>query len=213
MTVATITPTCNSPDSNGGQEPTVVSGATLRDHGAAGSPYSSPSWGDRHGGYFHGSPGAVVRDGQRRRGKGKNRVVVVRSGCFTWTRGDGERALRDPRDNGDGDGDGGSENRKREGEKEERNEVSSSKADSAEGLASPVEWTLSDLNFTIYSVRFNVDEKGCKLQLSSVALHRIYRGPSQNHCACVISFRVSWWVWLVKLVPARAPYWLPSPLR
>ena len=54
--------------------------------------------------------------------------------------------------------------------------------------------------------------EGCKLQLSSIALHIIYRGPSQNHCA-YYSFRVSWWVWLVKLVLVRAPYWQPSRQR
>ena len=176
-TVATITPTCESPDSNR-LEPPVASGAGLtvndregelhvRDHGAAGSPYSSPGWGDRYGGCVHGSP-AGARDGQRRRGKGRNRVIAVRNGCFTWTRGDGERALRDPRD-GDGDGGGGDVGEgKREGEREERNKIASSNADSAEGLSAPVEWTLSDLNFTIYSVRLSTDGRkvvNCNLVL------------------------------------------------
>ncbi len=173
MTVATITPTtCDSPDSSVLPEPAVGSGTGagltvndrdsvhVRDHGAAGgSPYS-PSWGDRHGGYFYGGSPAAVRDGQRsRRGRGRNRVVVVRNGCFTWTRGD-EEGVRDLRDV-----DGG-EKEKREGESEE----SSKAADSAEGLTSPVEWILSDLNFTVYSVRFSVDqnqnlwEKACELQ-------------------------------------------------
>ena len=139
----TVTPTCDTPGSNG-LEPTV-SGASLtvnnrelhvRDHGVAVSPHS-PSLDDRHG-YFQGSP--AVRGGRRR-----NRVVVVRSGCFTWTRRDGERA-KDPHDD-----DGVSSGEKKEGERKERNEVTSLKADSVE-VVSPVEWTLSDLNFTIYSV-------------------------------------------------------------
>ena len=142
-----VTPTCDSPDSNG-LEPPTTSGASLtvnsrevhvRDHGVAVSP-RSPSWDDRHS-YLQGSPAA--RGGRR----GRNRVVVVRNGCFTWTREDGERA-KDPQGDDGGSG-GGGEEEKIEGE---RSEVTSASADSGE-VPSPVEWTLSDLNFTIYSVK------------------------------------------------------------
>ena len=123
----------------------------VRDHGAAVSPHS-PSWDDGHG-YFQGSP-AVRGHGQRGRGRSRNRVVIVRNGCFTWTRKDGEKA-RDPCDEGSHSGNGGGyeeEKKKKEGEREERGEVISLNAGSG-GVTSPVEWTLSDLNFTIYSVK------------------------------------------------------------
>lgn len=145
----TEAPTCGSPDSSR-LEPTVISGSTLhvtdnnrelRDHGAAVSPHS-PSWEDRHS-YLQGSP--AVRGGKR-----KNRVVVVRNGYFTWTRRYGERA-KDPRDGG---GDSGSGEKKEEkGERSGKVSASAGEnADSAE-TASPVEWVLSDLDFTIYSVK------------------------------------------------------------
>ena len=207
----TVTPTCDSPGSTG-PGPTV-SGTNLtvnnkelhvRDHGVATSPHS-PSWDDRHG-YFQGSP--AVRGGRRR-----NRVVVVRNGCFTWTRRDGERA-EDPHD------DGGSGREKKEEEREERNEVTSSKVDSVE-VPSPVEWTLSDLNFTIYSVsvkwaRFcGRDFCGLQCYFYSITYTRRCYSHYAIHCVChcLCAFRVSLWVWLVKLVPVRAPCWQPSLQR
>ncbi len=143
----TETPKCGSPDSNR-LEPTVsgaslhvINNRDLRDHDAAVSPHS-PSWEDRHG-YLQGSP--AVRGGRRR-----NRVVIVRNGCFTWTRRDGEGA----RDNGHDSGGGGEKIEK--GERSGKVSVlTEENADSGE-VASPVEWTLSDLNFTIYSVNFRI---------------------------------------------------------
>ena len=77
-----------------------------------------------------------VRSSQRR-----NRIVVVRNGFFTWSRRDGERA---------GDTDSGEEKKGEAG----KNSTPPSETETADStqVASPVEWVLSDLNFTILSV-------------------------------------------------------------
>ena len=88
------------------------------------------------------------RRSRGRKRQRRHRVIVVRHGVFTWSRKDGERASGSGEDGDGGDGEGGAEKKE---EDETKPSTLEETADSTE-IASPVEWMLSDVNFTIFSV-------------------------------------------------------------
>ena len=94
------------------------------------------------------------RQSRGRKRQRRHRVIVVRNGVFTWQRKDGARAS-DSGDSGGG-GEGGAE-KKEEDETKSSNQEET--ADSTE-VTKPVEWMLSDISFTIFSVSITFSEKG-----------------------------------------------------
>ena len=104
---------------------------------------------------------SVGRGRQRRR----NRIIVVRNGHFTWSRKDRER-VAEPNDS-----ESRGKNKKRTVENRSEPSVESKEktADSAKVVA-PVEWMLSDLNFTIYSVHIFMSTHCCYQYTFSIFL-------------------------------------------
>ena len=90
---------------------------------------------------FLPTPDAGRRSGRSSRQRRKTRVIAVKDGVFTWTRKDGER--------GGGDKGGSKDEEK---EKENVNDTKTPEDVAATDSISPVEWILSDLSFSIYSV-------------------------------------------------------------
>lgn len=86
---------------------------------------------------------SVGRGRQRRR----NRVIVVRNGRFTWSRKDRERVAEPNNSESRGKKKGRAVGNRSKASVESKEKT----ADSAEDVAH-VEWVLSDLNITIYSV-------------------------------------------------------------
>ena len=80
------------------------------------------------------------RSGRESRLKRKSRVIVVKNGTFTWTRKDGERVSGDS-----------SEKMKEKGDVKDTTATEEKSSANSKEVVS-VEWMLSDLSFTIYSV-------------------------------------------------------------